>query len=272
LWLALASPLGTLLGSRFEGCTYTVPLGRPKTVDSIAEGRSRHASASSASSASSAGGRSRLSVATSDLLQRLRFADRWASFRDGIAYDGRRDYYKLLGYKESLTAADYRARYKRGGIAERIIEAYPRATWAGGASIVESSDPNTVTPFESTTTGLFAKHDLWKRIIRADMLCGMGRYSAIVIGTRDGEMNRPLEPGSLSGPDDIIYINCLPEDRARIQQSVINTSSPRFGLPEFYICSLGIPAYSMTDDDTNIYGAYSMTCSVSHVSAPYGTT
>jgi hypothetical protein len=194
----------------------------------------------------------------SDALSRQRFADRWSGFRDGLSYGGRRDYYRLLGYKSQLLPQDYRARYKRGGIAERCVEAYPKATWSGGASIVEDPDPNNVTEFEDNSTSLFDRLAIWRKIIRADILTGLGRYGALLIGTTDSNLESELKPNSLSGPESIIYINALSEDRAQIQQSVTDTTSPRFGLPEYYMCHLGIPAYSMTDmDDDGPYGGSS---------------
>ena len=49
--------------------------------------------------------------------------------RVGLTFDGQRDLYKYLGYKRNLDYADFYARYKRGGIASRIVDAYPQATW-----------------------------------------------------------------------------------------------------------------------------------------------
>jgi len=198
-----------------------------------------------------------LRSAESDLLGRARLAERFSALRDGIGYGGRRDYYRLLGYKERLLPQDYRARYKRGGIAERCVEAYPKATWSGGASIVEDPDPNNVTEFEDKTTTLCDRLAVWKEIIKLDIQMGLGRYAALLIGTGDKDLEEPLKSGSLSGPEDIIYITPLTEDRAQIQQSITDTTDPRFGLPEFYMCYLGIPAYSMVEDDIGPYSGAS---------------
>ncbi len=39
----------------------------------------------------------------------------------GQQYDGERDIYDVLGYKEQITEEDYRAKYERQDIAKRII-------------------------------------------------------------------------------------------------------------------------------------------------------
>lgn len=158
----------------------------------------------------------------------------------GTTFDGKRNVEETLGYEKDLTVADYRHRYERGDISERIVEAYPRATWSGGAAIVEDPDPGVETDFEVATAELFDRLDVWARLLRADILAGLGRYSVILIGA-DGALHQELP--RLSGPDAIHYISTFAEDKAKIGRIVGEnggeTDNPRYGLPEFYEVSLG---------------------------------
>lgn len=168
---------------------------------------------------------------TSLLLERRNFA-----YSVGMQFGGRRDMYEALGYPRELTTSDYRQLYERGGIAERIVEAFPRATWAGGAAVIEDGTISDNTPWEDDVEQLFIKHNLWARILRADILAQLGQYGILLIGA-PGDMALPL--GRLSSPDSLLYFNSLPDDRARVAKFVTSTSDPRFGLPETYSIDFG---------------------------------
>lgn len=175
----------------------------------------------------------------SALVERKIFAD-----RAGLAFDSSataaagwdRDYYFTLGYHRELKVDHYRAEYRRGGIASRIVEAYPRATWGGGADLQEDPEPAVVTPFETAALELFERLDVWARLLRADILAGIGRYSAILIGA-PGEPNEELP--RLQGPEQVLYLTPLPEDRAKVREWVEDPQDPRFGLPLSYTLNLG---------------------------------
>ena len=49
--------------------------------------------------------------------------------RAGITFAGKRDLYETLGYRRDLRYEDYYERYLRGGIAARVIDAFPASTW-----------------------------------------------------------------------------------------------------------------------------------------------
>lgn len=159
--------------------------------------------------------------------------------RTFLGADGtyRRDLHVALGYKRELEVQDYRGRYERGGIAERLVELMPRETWgAEGFDLVENPDPGVSTPFEEAFVDLADRLDLWSRLLRADIVAGWGRYSAILIGA-PGSLETPMP--RMSGPDDILYLKVLAEDRAKIESLVKDSEDPRFGAPEFYTLQLG---------------------------------
>jgi len=155
--------------------------------------------------------------------------------------DAKGDYMRKIpqvaGYLDKIKPKDYRARYERGGIAERIIEAAPRATWAGeGPDIVEDPDPGVETPFEAAFRALAARINLWGYIERADILAGLGHYGVLVIGT-PRPIGEPLE--RLAGPESVLYLTALAEDRAQVESEVDDSQNERFGLPAVYQVRLG---------------------------------
>lgn len=171
------------------------------------------------------------------LLGRMDFARRVGqTFYDGVSRMWKRDIYGTLGYERTLNIVHYRARYERGDIAERIVEAYPLATWASGAYLTEDPNPEVSTDFESASTKLFDRLSLWSVLTQADILSGLGRYSIVLIGTRKGSLESPL-PDKLTA-DDVIFLKPVAEDRAVIAERDWDQTSPRFGLPTFYNVNL----------------------------------
>lgn len=164
--------------------------------------------------------------AASELLSRFRF-----SGLTGITFGGKRDTYKVLGYKRELYATDYRERYERDGVAARIVEAFPNDTWRGGADLVEDDDPETLTEFEEQWADFAKRLKVWSVFERADVLAGLGRFAVIVIGA-PGEPDTPL-PTNLT-LDQIVYLQPYSEADTNIAQFVLDVRNERFGLPEYY--------------------------------------
>lgn len=192
-----------------------------------------------------AGSNPQLRASASQLLQRIQFGD-----KAGLqSFYGKRDLYEALGYQKTLTTNDYRARHERGGIAETIVECLPRATWKGKITLIEQESPNRESQFEADMENLLERLSIQSILFRADVLAGLGRYSIILIGTElgDGEdLSTPLSR-NLSGPDSLLTLTPIPEDRAEVDQLVgelgdpSSISDPRFGLPEYYMVKLGTP-------------------------------
>ena len=156
--------------------------------------------------------------------------------RTGMTYrkpDGsyRRDVYDALGYERTLTAEMYRGRYERGGIARRIVEAYPRATWGGGVEVIENQNEDIETAFEIKCAKLFERLDLWTALQRADILAGLGPFSILFIGARGG-MATPLK-------GDVAYVRPLWYGDVTIKSVEKDPSNPRFGQPDMYDLKFG---------------------------------
>ena len=168
-----------------------------------------------------------LSQYATTLINRARFSN-----ISGYTFGGRRDQYQVLGYQRQLFPQDYRSRFQRNEIANRIVKARPNGTWRGGAAIVEDDDPTKEnnTDFEQAFIDLDNRVKLWDNLRKVDILSGIGRYGVLLIGA-PGEMDQPIERLTL---DDIAYLMPYAEEDATIQRFDIDPNSPRFGQPEFY--------------------------------------
>ena len=155
--------------------------------------------------------------------------------RAGLTFNGQRDLYEYLGYKRTLEYPDFYARYKRGGIASRIVDAYPQATWRQQPILL---DPEAqlhdkrgefVRSFDVMATRL----NLYHYFERADKLAGVGQYSVVMIGVKgSGALDTPLP--RISSFDDVIYITPYGQENAEVKDYEDNPSSERFGLPTVY--------------------------------------
>lgn len=171
------------------------------------------------------------------LLDRLRW------FRQaGITFGGKRDTYDILGYQRLLSYTDYRARYLRDGIAKRIVEAYPNATWRGGVELFEDEDPEKDTPFEQDWKDLETKFNIWQRLQQVDILAGLSTYAVLLIGAPGTSLSEELPKGK---PGDLLYFTPFSggggpggDGRSRsaafdadcsIAEFDIDAKSPRFG-------------------------------------------
>jgi hypothetical protein len=165
----------------------------------------------------------------------------------GLGFGGARDYYNVLGYDRVITTKQYRDEYARGGIAKRIVEAFPKATWRGGVELYEDEKPDNFTPFEIAWRDHLEKRlNVWATFLKADILAGLSTYSVILIG--DGQnVSEELTKGS---PEKLVYLQPYcgsggPPGTNNTVTSALDSSvtitkwdtdinSPRFGEPLMY--------------------------------------
>lgn len=148
----------------------------------------------------------------------------------GKTFDGARDLYTVLGYKREIRPENYRARYERGGLAARIVETFPNATWRGGGELVEDDDPDVSTTFEQAWDALNGRLGIWSVFRRTDILAGLGRYAVLLLGA-PGLMEEPLKKFKA---DDLRYLQPFAEEDAHIASFVDDVEDPRYGLPLTY--------------------------------------
>lgn len=178
-----------------------------------------------------------IATLASALIERYQFASQHGL---GISHLGARDLYAAGGYPRKLTNAHYLDLYERGDIAERLVEAFPKATWVPGTSIFEDEDPDNITPWEIEVNGLFDRLDVWNVFKRADILSRIGEngYSVILIGDNT---KTPLdqEISTSTSFDNLIYLQPLHQKNATILEWDEDVFSERYSYPLYYQLKLG---------------------------------
>lgn len=184
-------------------------------------------------------------AALSELLGRERFMARL-----GMQYGSKRDIYAVAGYPKSLTFDDYWALYERGDVAGRIVDMMPQTTWREAPEVVDPQEDGSQddTDFTTAFKALAKRLRVWNILERADRLCGVGRYSVILIGVRGDAEDADLknELPTVKSPDDVLYFQVYHEGAASIVEFETNTKDPRFGLPKTYQIDFSVSAPTST--------------------------
>lgn len=154
--------------------------------------------------------------------------ERLSSLLGQDTFGGDRNVYTALGYPTTLTYEDYYLRFKRDGIARRIVLAPVQGCWQTSPRI-ESDDKG----FEKKAAEIVAKYNLWQVMKRVDVLLGIGTYSVLLLGFDDvntiQDFSKPVADGA-----SLIYIRPYSSDSATINSFVRDVSDPRYGFPETY--------------------------------------
>lgn len=176
--------------------------------------------------------RERFGVLASALVDRMQVA---AAL--GYQYGGNRDVYAALGWKKSLTFADYQAKYDRQDIAGAIVDKPADATWRDGFEITDDpDDPDVTTPFEDAWLSIEKRLRVTSWLAKVDRLAGIGEYAALYYGVRGQQPDQPLgrvgRGRNLSNA--LIHLTAFPQPSADIDTLDSDPASERFGLPETY--------------------------------------
>lgn len=110
----------------------------------------------------------------SELVNRLTLG-----YKMGVQYEGSRDLYKALGYKETLVFRDFYNRYTRQAMAKAIIDRPVKATWSGDLDLIEPEEAED-TKFEKAWDDLDRKLGIKTLLSRVDRLTGIGRYGVLL--------------------------------------------------------------------------------------------
>ena len=149
--------------------------------------------------------------------------------RAGLTFEGKRDLYAALGYDRVLDYVKYWERYQRGGIAARIIDALPTATWRNPPIISVKGNE----AFDKAWNDLAQRLALFHYLERVDKLAGVGRYAVLFLGVSGGRGSEaPLQ--EVKGPEGLLFLTLFSEINADIKELERSPSSPRFGLPLIY--------------------------------------
>jgi len=167
----------------------------------------------------------------------------------GKQFGGARDLYKVLGYKSVISFNDYLAKYTRGGIAKRIVDAPSSATWRRPPIVYENNSKNPDTPFEKDWVALNKRLRVLHYFERVDRISGIGRFGILMIGiggSRGRDLSKKLE-GKLDDPNQITHLSVFSEGSVRIKELVDDRSDPDFGKPLLYEITLSPESYASVD-------------------------
>lgn len=164
----------------------------------------------------------------------------------GATHTGDRDVYAELGYPGlgDIDFGDYWGRYRRQGMARRIVRVPVLYTWRKPPVLRDGKFDN-LPDTEGSTPFL----DDWRRLERTehvlrfcrtvDRLAGIGRYAVLLLGLADGQsLDAPVTAGSLNGPAALLYLNAFTEGDAEIKEYDEDPKSTRFGQPVMYSIKL----------------------------------
>lgn len=151
-----------------------------------------------------------------------------------ITYEGRRDIYKVLGYKKTLCYADFYSKYKRLDIASAVIDTQVETSFHGGFSVYEGERDENETEFEKAYKELDKKHNLTSLFTRADTLAMLGQYSGILLGLSDVKSTKNLTRKPDDSKKELMYARPISEEFLNIAEVNSNPVDPRYTKPETY--------------------------------------
>jgi hypothetical protein len=159
------------------------------------------------------------------LLSRMSWAGK------AFGYDGKRDYYKVFGYKIALEQRDFLLKYCRQDIARRVIDAPVDAVWSDHPQIITVQGGTSEDKWKEWD--IFAKnHDIYPALRKTDIFAGLGMFSVLLVGFDDGRgLDQPL---GAARPDTLLYLQPYLESNVTIVEFEENPRDPRFGKPKMY--------------------------------------
>lgn len=182
----------------------------------------------------------RMSAHVSTILHRADLGN-----RAGITFSNRRDLYEELGYKRVLDYRDYHDRYVRGGIASRIVDAYPTATWRNPPVIKVKEDDT----FNEAWKLLVDRLAVFHYLERVDKVAGIGRYATLFLGV-SGARGVNFALPNVKGQEGLLFLSVFSQVNADIIKLEDSPQSPRFGLPASYnvrfLSGLGVQSRGIT--------------------------
>lgn len=153
----------------------------------------------------------------------------------GMQYAGARDVDTVCGYIKNPSIENYQSMYDRRGIASVVVDAPAKTTWRKPPIISDGSEGKS--DFMKALTALSTRLHLYEYLERVDRLAGIGRYGVLLIGTKEGELDQPMDTVIDAGQ--IIFLSSFGESSARVKTSVSDIHDPRYEQPETYSMDLG---------------------------------
>lgn len=173
-------------------------------------------------------------------------SDRLALGSYGSSHNGARDYFEVLGYPKQLGVNDYLIKFERDPLGGRIVEFPPDETWRDTPTVKDGRDKDALddTAFVNAWSDFAERMRVYHYCQRADTLCGIGRFSILLIGVADGA-DLESEVKRVASLDQVLYLRPYGEQSVEVAEYENDPQSPRFGLPRIY---------TVTFADTNTLG------------------
>jgi hypothetical protein len=166
------------------------------------------------------------------------------------SYNGDRNIYQALGYKDQLFFEDYLGRYFRQDIAKAVIDRPVQASWKGEITIIENTKTKE-TKFEKQWRKLYRELNLKGLFMRADKLTGLGSYSVIFLGLNDAKTNEGLKNKVRNGAK-LLYAKPFSEKSATIHEWETDRKDKRYGKPKLYKIVIRSQANSALTSSNNV--------------------
>lgn len=145
----------------------------------------------------------------------------------GGSFGGKRDLYEAFGWDKRIQSDQMWTMYSRGGIARRIVHAYPDAVWGNPPTF-----DGTTKQWTEKWNQIVEDTNLWTAFHRLDRLSQLGQYAVMVIGYDDGaRLDTPVNPRKARN---LIYLQPYSDRSAIITKWGTDPSKANFNLPEEY--------------------------------------
>lgn len=142
------------------------------------------------------------------------------------SFQGRRNYQEIFGWDELITAENMLYMYNRGGIAKRVVDAFPDAIWARPPQVWAEGDAVWTAAWDNLVNG---DPKFWANLHRLDKLSRLGHYAVMLLGTDKPALGKPLTVAS-----QLTYMQPYGQTAANIIEWDKNPMSPTFGRPIRY--------------------------------------
>lgn len=146
-------------------------------------------------------------------------------------FDGARNAWLSCGYPGAVTIEEMELRYKRMGMPQTIVDAYPVSCWSKAPEVYET-DKEDLTPFEKKWNALIGDENLrlLETLKDVDRLAGRGKHAALLIGFDDGKsVELPV-----SGASKVIFVKAFHPSRVYVLEHERDIKNPRYGRPTKY--------------------------------------
>ncbi len=171
----------------------------------------------------------------------------------GQSFGGDRDLYTECGYPVELRYDNFYSRFVRQDISQRILAAYPDATWRMLPEVYETEDSKE-TEFERMWKDMVKKKKIFHYLKRTDKISGIGQYAVLLLGFADGvDFKTELKEGE---GKQLLYMRPYSQSNASIYEWETNQRNERYGLPKVYDLTVNNPI-NLSSSNDNKSDAYS---------------